>query len=190
MDKSRPSLTRGRDQFAFYQGTVRIPEGCAPNTKMRSHRISTRILVPKGGVEGGIAAQGGSAGGWTLYAKDNQLIYLNNFFGKHSDVLKANGHLPEGDVEVVFEYTRQSKQWAGGGSARLLVNGQEVAQGTSGLSSFIATRKVGSAGSPRFASCSAAVARKIAGLPRSWITPVSNARESPWPWRTACITSP
>ncbi len=130
LDQTRPSLTRGRTEFSFYQGTVRIPEGSAPNTKARSHRISTRIVVPEGGAEGVIAAQGGIAGGWTLYVKDNQLVYVNNFFGKHSDVLKADGKLPSGEVEVVFEYTQQSKDWAGGGTGRLLVNGKQVAEGT------------------------------------------------------------
>lgn len=129
MGKGRPSLTRGRTDFVFYQGSVRIPEGSAPNTKMRSHRISTRLTVPANGVEGVIAAQGGIAGGWSLYVKNNQLTYVNNFFGKHSDVLKAQGTLPAGEVDVVFEYTQQSKAWAGGGSARLLVNGQQVAEG-------------------------------------------------------------
>lgn len=129
LDPTRPSLTRGRSEFTFYQGTVRIPEGSAPNTKHRSHRISTTITVPKGGVEGVIAAQGGIAGGWTLYVKDGHLMYVNNFFGKHSDVLRDTDTLPEGEVEVAFEYTQQSKEWTGGGLGKLLVNGKQVAEG-------------------------------------------------------------
>ncbi|WP_433885746.1 arylsulfatase [Pseudomonas vranovensis] len=129
MDQTRPSLVRGRTDFHFQQGIVRIPEGSAPNTKMRSHSIRTRIVVPKDGVEGVIAAQGGSAGGWSLYVKDGHLVYVNNFFGKHSDVLRADKPLPTGEVEVVFEYTQEVKQWAGGGTGRLLVNGKPVAEG-------------------------------------------------------------
>ncbi|MBC2693330.1 arylsulfatase [Pseudomonas kielensis] len=130
MDQTRPSLVRGRTDFSFRPGTVRIPEGSAPNTKMRSHRISTTINIPAGGVEGVIAAQGGSAGGWSLYVKDGHLLYVNNFFGKKSDVLRSAAPLPVGEVEVVFEYTQEVKQWAGGGSARLLVNGKPVVKGT------------------------------------------------------------
>lgn len=126
----RPSLVRGRTEFSFHQGTVRIPEGSAPNTKMRSHRISTRLTVPKDGVEGVIAAQGGSAGGWSLYVKDGHLVYVNNFFAKRRDVLRSAQPLPSGEVEVVFEYSQEEKQWAGGGSARLLINGKSVAEGT------------------------------------------------------------
>lgn len=129
MDQTRPSLVRGRTDFSFQQGTVRIPEGSAPNTKMRSHRISTRLVVPKQGVEGVIAAQGGSAGGWTLYVKDGHLVYVNNFFGKQYDVLRDANALPVGEVDVVFEYTQEVKQWAGGGTGRLLVNGKPVAEG-------------------------------------------------------------
>ena len=129
MDQTRPSLVRGRTDFSFQQGTVRIPEGSAPNTKMRSHRISTRLVVPEQGVEGVIAAQGGNAGGWTLYVKDGHLVYVNNFFGKQYDVLRDAHPLPVGDVDVVFEYTQEIKQWAGGGTGRLLVNGKPVAEG-------------------------------------------------------------
>jgi arylsulfatase len=129
MDQTRPSLVRGRTSFSYYQGTVRIPEGSAPNTKMRSHRISTSFEVPAGGVEGVIAAEGGSSGGWTLYVKDNHLVYENNFFGKSSDVLRSAEPLPAGKVNVVFEYTQQSKEWAGGGVATLKVNDQDVAHG-------------------------------------------------------------
>lgn len=129
MDQTRPSLVRGRTDFSFQQGTVRIPEGSAPNTKMRSHRISTRLLVPEEGVEGVIAAQGGNAGGWTLYVKDGHLVYVNNFFDKQYDVLRDANKLPSGEVDVVFEYTQTVKQWAGGGTGRLLINGKPVAEG-------------------------------------------------------------
>ena len=76
----RPSLTRGRNEFVYLPGTVRVPEGTAPNVMARSHRITAEFEVPKGGARGVIVAAGGS-GGYSLFVKDGQLMYENNFFG-------------------------------------------------------------------------------------------------------------
>ncbi|RXV64578.1 arylsulfatase [Burkholderia stabilis] len=129
LDPMRPSLVRDRSRFSYYPGTVRIPEGSAPNLKMRSHRISTEIAIPVTGAEGVIVAQGGSAGGFTLYVKDGYLTYENNFFGKKSDVLRAASKLSSGTVRVAFEYTQNSKDWAGGGTGKLFIDGRQVAEG-------------------------------------------------------------
>ena len=39
----RPSLTRGRTEFSYYPGMVRIPEGTAPDFKNKSYRISADV---------------------------------------------------------------------------------------------------------------------------------------------------
>ena len=50
MDVSnRPSLTRGRSEFTYYPGMVRIPEGSAPDVKNKSFRISAVVEIPEGG---------------------------------------------------------------------------------------------------------------------------------------------
>ncbi|MGF9761872.1 arylsulfatase [Microvirga sp. 0TCS3.31] len=123
----RPSVTRGRTQFTYYAGTRRVPEGSAPNVKGRSHSITAEIEVPAGGADGVIVAQGGSSG-YTMFVKDGRLSYENNFFGKERDLITAPDRLPSGKTTVVFEYSHEGKEFAGGGSARLLVNGAEVAR--------------------------------------------------------------
>jgi arylsulfatase A-like enzyme len=123
----RPSVVRGRTRFKYYGGTTRISEGTAPNVKACSHTITARIVVPVGGAEGVIVAAGGGAG-YTLFVKDGELMYENNFFGKSRDLLRADSKLPSGDVEVAFDYTHESKEYGGGGTGRLLVNGSQVAQ--------------------------------------------------------------
>jgi hypothetical protein len=42
----RPSLTRGRSQFTYYPGMIRIPEGSAPDFKNRSWTVAAEITVP------------------------------------------------------------------------------------------------------------------------------------------------
>ena len=57
-------------------------------------------------------------------------MYENNFFGKERDLIRAGGKLPQGEVTVAFQYTHQSKDYGGGGTARLLVDGNQVAEAT------------------------------------------------------------
>ena len=123
----RPSLTRGRNEFVYLPGTVRVPEGTAPNVKARSHRITAEFEVPKGGARGVIVAAGGS-GGYSLFVKDGQLMYENNFFGKERDLIRSKDKLPTGNVTAVFEYTHEATDYGGGGTGRLLVNGKQVGE--------------------------------------------------------------
>jgi len=123
----RPSVVRGRTQFKYYGGTTRISEGTAPDLKSRSYSITANLVVPASGVEGVIVAAGGSAG-YSFFVKDSELMYENNFFGKERDLLKAGKKLPPGEVTVAFDYTQESKEYGGGGTGRLLINGAKVAE--------------------------------------------------------------
>lgn len=127
-DPLRPSFTRGKTSFTYYPGAVRIPEGSAPSTRMRSHSITANIQVKGNTTKGVIIAQGGNLGGYTLYVKDNKVYYENNYFGKNIDVLSSSTVLPEGEVVIKFEYTQEGKTWASGGTGQLFVNDKKVAE--------------------------------------------------------------
>lgn len=71
----RPSFTQGRKSFSYAPGTVRIPEGNAPQIYQRSHRITADIDVPEGGADGVIIATGGSSGGYTLFLEKGVPVY-------------------------------------------------------------------------------------------------------------------
>ncbi|WP_198651592.1 sulfatase-like hydrolase/transferase [Dyella sp. C11] len=120
----RPSLTQGRSEMTFYPGSVRIPEGSAPNVKARTHSITAVFSMPDKGAQGVIVAAGGSAG-YTLFVKNNHLVYENNFFGRERDVITSKDPLPKGTVTAIFEYTQEDKTIGGGGTGRLVVNGKE-----------------------------------------------------------------
>jgi arylsulfatase len=105
-----------------------VPEGTAPNVKAKSHRITAELEIPSGSANGVIVAAGGS-GGYTLFVKNGQLMYENNFFGRERDLIRANGKLPTGNTTIVFEYTHEATTYGGGGTGRLFVNGSKVGEG-------------------------------------------------------------
>ena len=52
----------GRNEFIYYPGMIRIPEGSAPDFKNRSWTVAAEIAVPDGGASGVIATIGGRFG--------------------------------------------------------------------------------------------------------------------------------
>jgi hypothetical protein len=103
-----------------------VPEGSAPNLKMKSHRITAEFEAPESGCEGVIVCCGGGSGGYSLFVKDGYLTYENNFFSRQRDVIRATQALPSGTVTAVFDYVQEGKEWGDGGSATLSVNGAQV----------------------------------------------------------------
>jgi arylsulfatase len=75
----RPSLIAGRTDFTYYPGATRIPEPSAADTKNVSFTITATLDVPRDGADGVLVAEGGAAGGYTLYVKDGKLVYEYNF---------------------------------------------------------------------------------------------------------------
>jgi arylsulfatase A-like enzyme len=128
----RPSLTRGRSEFVYYPGMVRIPEGSAPDFKNKSWTIAAEVTIPDGGANGVLATIGGRYGGWVLLVHDGKPAFAYAFSNqpKHKyrvvsdEVLTPGNHI----VRVKFDY-------AGGGigkaaNATLLVDEKQVAQAT------------------------------------------------------------
>jgi arylsulfatase len=68
----RPDLMAGRTSLTVHEGMVGMPENVFINVKNRSLTITADVVVPDGGAEGTIIAQGGRFGGWSLYLKDHK----------------------------------------------------------------------------------------------------------------------
>jgi arylsulfatase A-like enzyme len=71
----RPSLTRGRTTFEYYEGAVRIPEGSAPEFKNRSWTITADISTATNS-NGVLATMGGYFGGFVLMVKDGKPMFM------------------------------------------------------------------------------------------------------------------
>ncbi len=126
---TRPSPAAGKTRFTYRAGVTRIGVAAAPDLSRRSHRITAEVEIPATGAEGVLIAEGGRHGGFTLYVKDRHLVYENNFFSKHRDVLVSTVALPVGRSTVSFEFTGDAGQKRhGGGTGRLTVDGKPAGE--------------------------------------------------------------
>src|ERR1039458_7762772 len=76
----RPQLIHGNTQLLF-KGMGRLTEGSVVIVKNKSHAVTAELEVPASGAGGVIVAQGGSVGGWSLYAQNGCLKYCYNVLG-------------------------------------------------------------------------------------------------------------
>lgn len=126
----RPVLAKGRRQ-RLYSGIGRLNAFCVINTKNKSHRVTAEVIVPAGGCEGVIVAQGGFPGGWSLYAKNGRLKYCYNFYGIDFFHIETKGLIPEGKHLVRMDFDYEGGV-AKGGSVRLSIDNQTVGEGQVG----------------------------------------------------------
>ncbi|HEX6883446.1 MAG TPA: arylsulfatase [Planctomycetota bacterium] len=124
----RPSLTRGRDEFTYFPGLVRIPEGAAPDTKNRSWQITAEVAIPEGGAEGMLLTQGGRFSGWGLYLLEGKPTFCYNLAGVARYTIAASEALAPGAHTIAFDF-----QYDGGlgkgGQVTILVDGKPAATG-------------------------------------------------------------
>jgi arylsulfatase len=127
----RPSLTRGRNEFTYYQGMIRIPEGSAPDFKNKSWTVAAEIAVQESGADGVLATIGGRFGGWALWMTDGkpQFAYALSNQPAHKFRVASDQRLSPGNhlVRVKFEYGGGGL--GKGGTATLFVDEKQAAQG-------------------------------------------------------------
>ena len=128
----RPSLTRGRNEFVYYPGMIRIPEGSAPDFKNKSWTIAAEVDVPAGGASGVLATIGGRFGGFALWLDESKprFAYALSNQPAHKFPVGSDAALAPGKhvIRVIFKY-------AGGGIGKgadvtMLVDEKQVAQGS------------------------------------------------------------
>jgi arylsulfatase A-like enzyme len=124
----RPVLIKGTTQLLF-GGMGRLTENSVLNIKNKSHSVSAQIVVPEGGGDGVIIAQGGKFGGWALYAKGRKPAYCYNFAGLKSFMIYGDVAIPAGDHQVRMEFKYDGGGLAKGGTATLYIDGKKCGEG-------------------------------------------------------------
>ena len=82
------------------------------------------------GAQGVIIAQGGSIGGWSLYAKDGRLRYCYNLLGVQRFYVDSDREIPAGTHQVRMEFDYDGPGLGKGGTATLYLDGEQVGEGT------------------------------------------------------------
>jgi arylsulfatase A-like enzyme len=132
----RPPETR--TVFRYTEGTENIAPGMIPNIYNRSYAISADLDIRRNtclpfwcfGADGVIVANGSFLGGFSLYVQGGKLRHTYSFEGLKIDTIIASKPLPTGKVNVRYEFTAETPgKMATGGTSRLFVNGEQVAEG-------------------------------------------------------------
>jgi len=124
----RPVLIKGKTQI-LAGGMGHLSENCVLNVKNKSHSVTAAIVVPQGGAEGVIIAQGADIGGWSLYAVGGKLKYCYNWDGFKHFIIEGATPIPAGEHQVRMEFTYDGGGLGKGGTATLFVDGKKEGEG-------------------------------------------------------------
>jgi arylsulfatase len=123
---NRPSNIRGLNEFTYYDGMVRIPEGSAPDLKNKSFGISAVVEIPEEGAEGLLMTQGGRFAGVGLYLLKGKPVFHYNLCGVERYSVAGQDPVPPGKHVVTLDFNYDGGVGAGG-EATLSVDGKKVA---------------------------------------------------------------
>ena len=124
----RPVLVKGNTQLLF-GGMGRLTENSVLNIKNKSHAVTAEIIVPDGGANGVLIAQGGSFGGWSLYLKAGRPVYCYNLLGIRRFKVEGEAEVPAGEHQVRMEFAYDGGGLAKGGTVTLFLDGTKVGEG-------------------------------------------------------------
>jgi len=131
--EAQSKFTAEQTHFSYYPGLPRLPPTAAPDFS-RSHRIVAEVGIPENSAQGVIISDESRSCGFTLYVKDNHLVYENHFADK-TDKISSQTSLPYGKVELAYQFSRHLSRTgkpeevdAEPGVGTLYVNGQVVAE--------------------------------------------------------------
>jgi arylsulfatase A-like enzyme len=124
----RPTLVRGTSQLLF-GGMGRLSEHSLLVLKNKSHAVSAQVVVPDGGANGVMVAQGGAFGGWSLYLHEGKPAYCYNLFGGQRFKVYGDAPVPAGEHQVRMEFAYDGGGLGRGGDVTLFVDGASAGKG-------------------------------------------------------------
>jgi len=127
----RPTLIKGKTQL-LAGGMGHLSENCVLNVKNKSHSVTAQIVVPQGGAEGVIIAQGADIGGWSLYALGGKIRYCYNWGGFKHFITEGATKLAPGEHQVRMEFAYAGGGLGKGGKVTLYLDGQKDGEGEVG----------------------------------------------------------
>jgi arylsulfatase len=127
----RPSLTRGRNTFTYFPGTIRVPEGAAPDTKNKDYTIMAEVEIPDGGADGVLVTQGGRFGGWAMLIVDGKPEFDYSFSNQPQDKYRivSMDKLASGKHTIKLDSKYDGPGFGKSAIGTLFVDDKQVAQG-------------------------------------------------------------
>jgi len=127
----RPSLTRGRNTFTYYPGTIRVPEGAAPDMKNKDFTVTAEVEIPADGADGVLITQGGRFGGWGLLILDGKPVFVHSFSQQkqHKYRVASADKLAPGKHTLKFDFKYDGPGMGKSGTGTLTVDGKPAAKG-------------------------------------------------------------
>ncbi len=127
--ENRPSLTRGRTSFTYFQGMKRIPEGAAPEIKNISWSLTAELDLKDAATSGVIATQGGLFGGYALYMDKGKPVFCYNHAGQKEYFTQSGTPIKAGKHKLVMDFIYDGGGMGKGGNVTLTLDGKEIAKG-------------------------------------------------------------
>jgi arylsulfatase len=124
----RPVLVKGKTQL-LAGGMRHLSENCVLNVKNKSHSVTANIVVPEGGAEGVIIAQGADIGGWVLYALGGKAKYCYNWGGYKHFMVEGATVMSPGEHQVRMEFAYDGGGLGKGGNVTLYLDGKKDGEG-------------------------------------------------------------
>jgi arylsulfatase len=126
----RPSLTRGRSEFIYFPGMIRIPEGSSPDFKNKSWTIAAEVTIPQGGANGVLGTIGGRYGGWALLLMDGKpmFAYAMSNQPQHKYRAASDQPLAPGNHIIRAKFAYDGGGIGKGATATLLVDEKQDAE--------------------------------------------------------------
>jgi hypothetical protein len=113
----------------YYGNVQNVAPGAVPRVYNHSYTISADLIIPDGGADGVIVADGNHLGGFALYVQDGKLKHTYSFLGVFEYRQESDGVLPAGDVNVQMRFVADEAKPATPGEVTLYINGAEAGHG-------------------------------------------------------------
>jgi arylsulfatase A-like enzyme len=97
----------GKTTFIYREGVDRLTNRVAPALGGKPYTLTADIDIPPSGANGVIIAQGGKYGGFTLFVKNNHVVYEINAFGNRSGQVVSVDPLAAGKAHIVVSLTQE-----------------------------------------------------------------------------------
>lgn len=116
----------GRRRYVYYPFAGPVTEEAAVNVRNRTHTVTAEVVIPDGGVEGVLLAQGSVLGGFVLFVRHGLLHYVHNFVGMEEHRITSNVELSPGEHTLGFRFDKTGEHQ---GRGTLLLDGEPVGEG-------------------------------------------------------------